>query len=117
MPHGFGGGSKEMSPAGKPARLVPGQAQPGLVNQGRGLEGVTRSLADHLERGQFAQFLINQRKQFVCGCGIAVSQAVEHARDVAHSQEVSSDFRCLQRSGLDPGASFDQPGCIMRDDS
>ena len=62
MPHGLGIGRKEMSAPGKSPWLVPGQAQPSLVNQGRGLEGVTRSLPSHFVRGQFPQFLINQRK-------------------------------------------------------
>src|SRR6266567_9461947 len=65
MPHGFGGGSEEMSAPGKSAWLVPGQAQPGLVNQGGGLEGVTWRLPSHFVRGQFPQFLIDQRKQFL----------------------------------------------------
>src|SRR5437667_11746696 len=62
MAHGFGGGGKEMCAPGKSPWLVPGQAQPSLVNQGRGLEGVTRSLPSHFVRRQFPQFLINQRK-------------------------------------------------------
>jgi len=62
MAHGFGGGSEEMSAPGKSPWLVPGQAQPSLVNQGCRLEGVTRSLPSHFVCGQFAQFLVNQRQ-------------------------------------------------------
>src|SRR5882672_7556315 len=62
MAHGFGGGSEEMCPPGESSWLVPGQAQPSLVNQGRGLEGVTRSLPSHFVSSQFPQFLIDQRK-------------------------------------------------------
>src|SRR5437762_11044777 len=58
MAHGFGGGGEEMSAPGKSPWLVPGQAQPSLVNQGRGLEGVPRSLPGHFVRGQSSQFLI-----------------------------------------------------------
>src|SRR6266436_1406097 len=57
MPHGLCGGSEEMSAPGKLAwLLVSDQAQPGLVNQGGGLEGVTRSLPSHFVRSQFPQF-------------------------------------------------------------
>ena len=62
MAHGLGGGSEEMSAPGESPWLVPGQPQPGLVNQGGGLEGVTRSLPSHFLRGQFPQFLIDQRE-------------------------------------------------------
>src|SRR5438552_15653262 len=62
MPHGLGGGSEEMSAPGESPWLVSSQAQPGLVNQGGGLEGVTRSLPSHFLRGQFPQFLIDQRE-------------------------------------------------------
>src|SRR6266481_9272011 len=58
MAHGFGGGSEEMSAPGESPWLVPGQAQPDFVNQGRGLERVTRSLPSHFVRGQFPQFMI-----------------------------------------------------------
>src|SRR6266481_822217 len=82
MPHGLGGSGKEMSPSGESPWLVPGQAQPRLVNQGRGLESVTRSLPSHFVRGQFAQFLVNQRKQFLRGRLIAARHGFENTSDV-----------------------------------
>src|SRR5438067_1585103 len=62
MAHGLCGRSEEMSAPGESPWLVPGQAQPSLMNQGCGLEGVPRSLPSHFMRRQFEQFLIDQRK-------------------------------------------------------
>ena len=89
MAHGFGGGSEEMSAPGKSAWLVPGQAQPGLVNQGGGLEGVTWSLPSHFVRGQFPQFLIDQRQQFLGGRLITARHGFENAGNVAHGEDGS----------------------------
>ncbi len=100
MPHGLRGGRIKVRPPGKSARLVPGQPQPGLVNQCRGLEGVPGSLASHLERGQFAQVLVNQRQQFIRRRAIALCQRFQNAGDVAHCADRSMDFQRLQRSGL-----------------
>ena len=84
----------------KSARLVPGKSQPSLVNQGGGLEGMTWSLPSHFVCGQFAQFLINQRKQFIRSGRIALPQGFENAGNVVHGEDDSMDFHCLQCSGL-----------------
>ena len=42
-------------------------------------------LIGHLDRREFAQLLINERKQLFGGFGIALLNAVEDVRDVAHA--------------------------------
>src|SRR5262245_51153029 len=59
MAHGLGGGSEEMRAPGKMAKFLPGQPQPGLVDQRGGLEGVPRGLSSHFVSRQLAQFLID----------------------------------------------------------
>jgi len=86
MPHGLRRGGEKMSTPGKSARLVSGQPQPGLVNQGCGLQGVTRSLPSHFVGGQFAQFLIDQREQFLGRLGIAVRMSFENASYVIYEE-------------------------------
>src|SRR6266699_3264298 len=108
MAHGFGGGSEEMSAPGKSAWLVPGQAQPGLVNQGGGLEGVTWSLPSHFVRGQFPQFLIDQRQQFLRGLLIAARHGFENAGDVAHVRRIAKE-----RSKLTAFSSFGFRLCVV----
>src|SRR6516162_8230057 len=93
MPHGFGGGSKEVCAPGKSARLVSGQPQPCFVNQGCGLEGVTRSLPSHFVRGQLAQFLVDQREQFPCGLGIAACIGFENSGYVV-DEKYNTIFSC-----------------------
>ena len=74
---------EEMSAPSKSARLAPGQPQPSLVNQRRGLKCVTGSLASHFVRGQFTQFLLNQRQEFLSGRGVAAIHGIKHVCDVA----------------------------------
>jgi hypothetical protein len=100
MAHGFGGGSEEVSPPGKSPWLVPGQAQPGLVDQGCGLEGLPQSLPSHFVRGQFPQFLIDQREQFIRSLRIAACVGFENASDVVDekyytsSSSTTPELRC-----------------------
>jgi len=35
-------------------------------------------------RGEFAEFLIDHRKQFIGSFGVAMLDGVEHLRDIAH---------------------------------
>src|SRR5436190_1435992 len=46
--------------------------QPHLVDKRGGLQGVTRCFVVHLLRGEFAEFVIDKRKQFLRGFGIAL---------------------------------------------
>src|ERR1019366_5150024 len=61
---------------------------------------MTRSLPGHLERGQFAQVLVNQREQLIRGRAIAPCQVFENVGNVAHGEDGSMDSPRLQRGGL-----------------
>ena len=54
------------------------------MNERGGLKRVAGGFVRHLVRGQAAEFLINQRQQFVGGPGIALLDGGENARDFAH---------------------------------
>ena len=61
--HRLGCGGKEMTAVFKLRVFVSDQPQPGFVNQGRGLERVSRRFIAHLARREPAQLLVNQRQQ------------------------------------------------------
>src|SRR5262249_20286421 len=72
-----GGGEKLDSPA--PLLLVfADQAEPGLMNERRRLKRLSGRFPGHLARRQTAQFLVNQRKQLLGGCGISLRHAVKN---------------------------------------
>ena len=54
------------------------QAQPGLMDQSCGLQGVASRLASHSVRREFAQLIVNQREQFLCCLGIALVNADQY---------------------------------------
>ena len=64
--------------------LVADQPQPGLMHQGRGLQGLPRGFLGQPMGSQMAQLLIDQGKQLIGGSGIAMLDGVEDARDLAH---------------------------------
>ena len=74
--HRFRRGRKELRAPCPASLLFSGQAQPGFMNQRGGLESLAGALARHLVRGQLAQFLINEREQFLGGLGIALLERV-----------------------------------------
>ena len=95
--HGLGGGGEKMSAVLPSWHLSGSQPQPRFVNQRRGLESVARGLLRHLDRGQAAQPLVNQRQQFLRSGDIAMRHGFENVRDVAHGKNGARDFPCLQR--------------------
>ena len=89
-PHGFGSRGEEMRSIGKDSIA---QAKPGLVHQRGRLKRMSRLFPRHLLRGQLAQFLIDQRQQFVGGIAVALLRAVENARDIAHCSRLNDGLR------------------------
>jgi hypothetical protein len=75
-----------MDPAVPVPRLVPAdQAKVGLVNEGRGLEGLARRLGRHPCGGELAQLVVHEWQQF--GGGRGVASGGEELRHVAHAPE------------------------------
>jgi len=85
--HGLGRGGEEMSAAVPMGWTTADQPEPCLMDQGCGLEGVAGRFLGHLVRCQLAQFLIDQREQFLCGFAIALLDALKDLGDVAHATE------------------------------
>jgi len=55
----LGRGREEMSAVLPACRAGSSEPQPGLVDEGGGLQGLARGLVRHLVRRQFAEFLVN----------------------------------------------------------
>jgi hypothetical protein len=82
--HGLGSGGEEMA-APVPADFVGfGEAQPGFMHKGGGLEGLAGRFLSHTRGGQLAQFIIDQRQQFLRSPGFTLLNAIEDLRDLAH---------------------------------
>src|SRR5207249_4394449 len=87
-PHGLGRGRKEM------ASIVPvrgprtDKTQICFMNESGGLKGLALRQPRHPRRSEMAQLVVNQRKQFLGGAGIALAHAVEDARNIAHASRV-----------------------------
>ena len=64
--------------------FVAHQPQPCLMHERRGLESMPRDFVRHLLRGETAQFLIHQWKQFLGGLRVALLNAVKDVSDFAH---------------------------------
>src|SRR6185503_19816079 len=83
-PNRLGRRGEEMGSAIPLPVFVPNQPQPRLVNQRSGLKCLARRLPSHPRGGQLAQLLIDQRKQFFGGLGVAVLRSFEDSRQVTH---------------------------------
>jgi hypothetical protein len=81
--HRLGCRGEEMSAICELRVFLAHQAHPGLMNQCRGLECLTGGFVRHPVRRQFAQLLIDQRKQFVRGVGIALLDGGQDLGNVA----------------------------------
>ena len=82
-PHSLRGGGEEMR-AILPLWLgVTTEPQPYLMHERGGLQRLFRWLARHFRRGEFAQFVIDERQDLVGGLRIALLGALEQKRDIA----------------------------------
>jgi hypothetical protein len=59
------------------------------MNQRGGLERLARRLLRHLGRGQAAQLIVNERKEFLSSGGIAARHGFENVCDISHGQDAS----------------------------
>ena len=63
--HGLGRGGDEVAVTVPCRPAISTQTQPCLVNEGRGLQGLSRGFAGHASRGSPAQLFVDQRQEFV----------------------------------------------------
>src|SRR5262249_31716901 len=92
--HGLRCGGKEMS-ASVPVLLCAGadQAQIGLVDQGGGLERLSRLLVGELLGGELAQLVVDQRKEMLRGRGVALLAGTKDLCDVRQLVSVCRSSR------------------------
>src|SRR5687767_10334018 len=67
------------------ALFITGESQPGFVNECCGLESLARSFQSHLRGCQSAQFLVNERQQFIGRTRVAWACCVQDAGDLVHA--------------------------------
>jgi hypothetical protein len=90
--HGFGGRREEVRLPGEMIATGADQFEPGLMDQGRRLQRLAGDLLSHLRGRKLAKFLVNQWEQLLCGLSLALLDAIQDARDVAHERSVTEGF-------------------------
>ena len=81
--HRFGGGGEKVGAAIPPHVFLASEPQPCFMDQHCGLQSLIRRFVGHPVSAELAQFLIDQRQQFIGGTGIAVFDGVENVGDAA----------------------------------
>ncbi len=96
MSHGFGGGAEEM-PAVLPSLiLIADQPQISLMHQGGSLQSLSGRQEGHFVGSESAQFLIDQREQFVSGFAVAVLDPLEDLGHIAHATKLNCEQRLIE---------------------
>src|SRR5213083_850688 len=81
---------QEMSAVLPRRLLVAAKAKPGLMHQRSRLQSLAWRFPGHFRRREFAQFIVNEREQFVSSFGVALLDAIQNSRDIA---QASNDIR------------------------
>jgi hypothetical protein len=111
LPHGSGGDRQEV---GSIYRVHPAAARKldvGLVDEGRGVEGVIGPLASQLPTGHRAQLLVDDRQQPVQCVPLATANRLEKLRDVARPNGLAG--RCRVAGGVGVVGAHCEPGSRM----
>ena len=97
-PHQLGGNGKEMSSI-LPLYLANiDQAQPGLIDEGRGLQAVAVALAFHVPAGKAAKFAVDDRCELIESRGVAGAPGLkERAHVIARRCHRASISRARMR--------------------
>src|SRR5262249_9652434 len=88
---------EEMVPAIPAVVLVAKQPQIRLMYQGRRLQCVLGAFLCHLRASETAQFLIDNRQQFLCRVWVALSNGIEELRNLGHDSNYKLVFRLLRQ--------------------
>jgi hypothetical protein len=88
--HGFCGGGKEMATTIPRVRFVAHEPEIRFMHQRRRLKGLARSFMGQLLGREKAEFLIDQRQEFVCSFRVPPFDGVQDARDVGRSGYLQS---------------------------
>src|SRR5205814_4290994 len=68
-----------------PRRLVlAAEPKPGLMHERSRLQSLAWRFPGHFRCGEFAQFFVNEREQFVRSAGVTLLNAIQNSRNVAH---------------------------------
>ena len=69
--------------------FVPDQTEPGLMNQGGGLEGLVWGFMGHFGYGQLAQFFVDEGQQFLGRLRVAPLSGLKNPGNVAQPAALS----------------------------
>ena len=97
--HCLGGRSKEVAAAIPVARLFRiDQAEVRFMHQGRGLKRLPGLFLRHPFSSQFAQFVVDQRQQLLCGVRVALLDGSQDAGDIGHGSARIGVRNLIRRS-------------------
>jgi hypothetical protein len=95
--HGVGRGCVKMRAVPPRNLMIAAETQPRLVNQSRGLQRLARIFARHFNRGELAQFVIDQRQQPGGRLGISPLDLLQHHREITH-RKMNTGFRSVKEA-------------------
>ena len=88
--HGFCRGSEEVAATVPGLARIASESEPGLVNQGCGLQRLTGCFVRHFERSQPAQFIVDQGDQLLGRVSFPSLNRIQDDGDVSHASGYSS---------------------------
>ncbi len=80
--HGLGGGGVEVGPPGPGHLARPGEAEVGLVHEGRGAQGLAGTLGGHVQLCDLSQLLIDEREQAIRSGSVAGGGGMHEERGI-----------------------------------
>ena len=111
LPHGSGGDRQEVGAVHRVHPAAARQLDVGLVDEGRGVEGVVGSLASQLPAGHGAQLVVDDRQQPVQRVSLAAANRLEKPRHVARGNGVAAGCRVAWGRGV--VGAHGEPGSCM----
>jgi hypothetical protein len=97
--HGFRGGGKKVAAIGESRmRLVAGKPKPGLVHESGGLQRVARGFIGHARDSQLAEFIIDQRQEFIGGVRVARLRSIQDKSHSAHDLVMAKTIGTIRKS-------------------
>src|SRR5688572_9459221 len=80
------------------------QPKPGLVNESRGLQGLARTFVMEPIGSKLAQFIVDQREQFLGRVRIAFLCSLQYESDIAHQLDRIETRSSRKAHSTRPGA-------------
>ena len=90
--HGLGRCSEKVRATIPTMIFVTNQSQPGFMDEGGGLQGLSGRFIGHLRNGESAQFVVNKRQQFFGSFRIASLGSLQNPGELAHRRNATDEW-------------------------